>query len=157
MPVMSHRPVKQRRLFIATGIATITLGMLPHAFAQYALPTVVVYKSPACGCCGEWEHHMRRAGFRLETRNLADVTPMKRRLGVPEALQSCHTATLGDYVLEGHVPAADVKRLLRERTKARGLAVPGMPAGAPGMEQGRAQPYATIAFDEAGSRVFERH
>lgn len=100
---------------------------------------------------------MRAAGFRLETRNLADVTAVKRKLGVPEALRSCHTAMLGDYVLEGHVPAADVKRLLRERTKARGLAVPGMPAGAPGMEQGRPQPYSTIAFDASGSRVFERH
>ncbi|HEX6320158.1 MAG TPA: DUF411 domain-containing protein [Burkholderiales bacterium] len=135
----------------------MTLGVLPAAFAQYALPKVVVYKSPACGCCGEWEKHMRAAGFRLETRNLSDVAAMKSRLGVPEALRSCHTATFGDYVLEGHVPAGDVKRLLRERTKARGLAVPGMPAGAPGMEQGRAQPYATIAFDETGSRVFERH
>lgn len=100
---------------------------------------------------------MRAAGFRLETRNLADVTPLKSKLGVPEALRSCHTATVEDYVLEGHVPAADVKRLLRERTKTRGLAVPGMPIGAPGMEQGPPEPYATIAFDRTGSRVFERH
>lgn len=149
--------MKTRRSFVLAGAAAMTLGMLPGALAQYALPTVVVYKSPACGCCGEWEKHMRAAGFRLETRHLADVTPVKRKLGVPETLRSCHTAMLGGYVLEGHVPAADVKRLLRERTKARGLAVPGMPVGAPGMEQGRPQPFSTIAFDEAGSRVFERH
>lgn len=153
----NRRMMPRRRSFVLAGAAAVSLGMLPHAWAQHALPTVTVYKSPACGCCGDWEKHMRAAGFRLETRNLADVTPLKSKLGVPEALRSCHTATVEDYVLEGHVPAADVKRLLRERTKTRGLAVPGMPIGAPGMEQGPPEPYATIAFDRTGSRVFERH
>jgi hypothetical protein len=91
------------------------------------------------------------------TTVLADVAPMKRKLGVPEALYSCHTATVGGYAIEGHVPAADVKRLLRERPSVKGLAVPGMVPGSPGMEGRTAKPYSTLAFDDAGSRVFERH
>ena len=134
----------------------MALAAVPAAQAQLK-PLVTVYKNPACGCCGEWEKHMRASGFRLETHNVADVTPLKRKLGIPEALYSCHTATVGGYVLEGHVPAGDVKRLLRERARVIGLAVPGMVVGSPGMEQGAPQPYATIAFDERGSRVFARH
>ena len=87
----------------------------------------------------------------------AQHAPIKRKLGVPEALYSCHTAVVTDYVVEGHVPAADVWRLLRERPKGKGLAVPGMPIGSPGMEQGPPQPYATMAFDERRAWVFERH
>jgi hypothetical protein len=85
------------------------------------------------------------------------VTSIRRRHGVPDALSSCHTAIVAGYAIEGHVPAADVKRLLSERTKATGLAVPGMVAGSPGMEQGPPKAYATIVFDERGSKVFERH
>jgi hypothetical protein len=147
-----------RRVFVfgaGAGLALAALAALPAAHAQYK-PLVTVYKSPACGCCGEWEKHMRGSGFRVETNPVADVTPLKRRYGIPESLYSCHTATVGGYVLEGHVPAADVKRLLRERTKATGLAVPGMIPGSPGME-GAPQPYSTIAFDDRGTRVFERH
>jgi hypothetical protein len=147
----------KRRMFLAAGAGTAALALLPKAFAQRAVPTVVVYKNAGCGCCGEWEKHMRAAGFRVESHSVADVIPMKRKLGVPDALQSCHTATVDGYVLEGHVPAGDVKRLLRERTRTRGLAVPGMPVGSPGMEQGPPQPYSTLAFDESGSRVFARH
>lgn len=134
----------------------MALAAVPAAQAQLK-PLVTVYKNPACGCCGEWEKHMRASGFRVETNAVADVTPLKRKLGIPEALYSCHTATVGGYVLEGHVPAGDVKRLLRERAKLVGLAVPGMVVGSPGMEQGAPQPYSTIAFDDRGSRVFARH
>jgi hypothetical protein len=145
-----------RRVFVLGAGAGLALATIPAAHAQYQ-PLVTVYKSPACGCCGEWEKHIRANGFRLETKPVADVTPLKRQYGVPESLYSCHTATVGGYVLEGHVPAADVKRLLRERTKTTGLAVPGMVPGSPGMEQGAPQPYSTIAFDDRGTRVFERH
>jgi hypothetical protein len=100
---------------------------------------------------------MQASGFRVETREIADVTPIRRKYGVPEELSSCHTAVVGGYAIEGHVPAADIKRLLRERTKAKGLAVPGMVPGSPGMDQGSPQPYATLVFDERGSKVFERH
>lgn len=146
-----------RRAFVRAASAVLTLAMVPGADAEQALPPVTVYKSPTCGCCGEWVKHMRASGFRVDTHEVADVTPIKRRYGVPDALSSCHTAIVGGYAIEGHVPAADIKRLLREGTKAKGLAVPGMVAGSPGMEQGPPKPYATIVFDERGSKVFERH
>jgi len=131
-------------------------GAIPAAPAQQAVP-VSVYMSPACGCCEEWQRHMRANGFRLEVNKLGDVSPIKRKLGVPESLWSCHTAVVGNYVVEGHVPAGDVKRLLRERPGVKGLTAPGMPVGAPGMEQGRPQRYETLVFDAFGSRIFERH
>lgn len=146
---------RKRFLTYALGTA-LALGVLSQAHAQYALPVLKVYKSPACGCCGGWVEHMRAAGFRVETQDVSDVAPYRRQLGVPEALASCHTAALGGYALEGHVPASDVKRMWFERTKAKGLAVPGMTPGSPGM-QGGPQSYATFAFDERGSRIFERH
>jgi hypothetical protein len=145
-----------RRSFVQALGALFALGMLPRAHAQYAA-TVTVYMSPACGCCDDWQKHMRASGFRLETHKLGDVVPMKQRLGVPESLWSCHTSTVGGYWFEGHVPSSDIKRLLRERAKVKGLAVPGMVVGSPGMEQGPAKPYATLAFDGSGSRVYERH
>lgn len=145
-----------RRSFVNQLGALLALGLLPNAQAQDA-GTVTVYMSPACGCCDEWQKHMRAGGFRLETHKVSDVVPMKQNLGVPEALWSCHTATAGGYVFEGHVPASDIKRLLRERASVKGLAVPGMVAGSPGMEQGTPKPYATLAFDERGSRTYERH
>ena len=98
------------------------------------LPLLVVNKTPTCGCCGAWVTHMQRAGFRTEIRNQDDLNPLKQQLGVPYGKGSCHTAEVGGYFVEGHVPAEDVKRLLREKPDARGLTVPGMPAGSPGME-----------------------
>ena len=141
-----------RALFLIFAL----LGAIPDADAQQAIP-ITVYMSPACGCCEEWQRHMRANGFRVETHKLADVLPIKRKLGVPEPLWSCHTAVAGGYVVEGHVPAPDVKRLLNERPAVKGLTVPGMPVGSPGMEQGRAQRYETLTFGASGSRVFERH
>lgn len=149
--------MNRRRSFVLAASAVLALGMLPGARAQQALPLVTVYMSPTCGCCGEWVKHMRASGFRVESRDVADVTPIRRKYGVPDEFSSCHTAIVAGYAIEGHVPAADIKRLLRERTNAKGLAVPGMVVGSPGMEQGPPQPYATIAFDERGGRVFERH
>jgi hypothetical protein len=97
--------MRARRSFLLAAAGAMTLGVLPNAFAQYAA-TVVVYKSPTCGCCGEWEKHMRAAGFRLDTRPTSDMAAVKDGLGVPEALRSCHTATLGGYVFEGHAARA---------------------------------------------------
>lgn len=145
-----------RRRVLLGAAGAMALAAVPAARAQLK-PLLTVYKSPTCGCCGEWEKHVRASGFRIETNAVADVTPFKRKFGVPEALYSCHTATVGGYVIEGHVPAGDVKRLLRERARVIGLAVPGMVVGSPGMEQGAPQPYSTIAFDDRGSRVFARH
>lgn len=146
-----------RRSFVFATGAVLAAAIVPTARAGQELPPIIAYKSPACGCCGEWVKHMQSSGFRVETQEVADVTPIKRKYGVPEELWSCHTAVVGGYAIEGHVPAVDVKRLLREGIEAKGLAVPGMVAGSPGMEQGQAKPYATIVFDERGSKVFERH
>jgi hypothetical protein len=146
-----------RRSFVFATSAALVLGMLPRARAQQTLPPVTVYKQPSCGCCGEWVKHMQASGFRVETQEVTDVTPVRRKYRVPDELSSCHTAVVGGYAIEGHVPASDVKRLLREKTKANGLAVPGMVAGSPGMEQGLPKPYATIIFDERGSKIFEQH
>lgn len=121
-----------------------TLALLaiitPTAWAG-TLPTVKVYKSPTCGCCGKWVEHMSRNGFNVVTANTNDVTPHKQRLGVPPAMGSCHTAEVAGYLIEGHVPAADVKRLLADKPMAKGLASPGMPQSAPGMDMPGKQPY----------------
>ena len=147
--------IERRHLLRAAG-ALAVLGLVPRANAQRA-EVMTVYKSPTCGCCREWVKHIRESGLRVETHDLGDVSPMRRRYGVPGALASCHTAVVAGYAIEGHVPAADIQRLLRERPKVVGLAVPGMVVGSPGMEQGPPQRYATLAFDERGYRVFAQH
>ena len=123
--------------------------------------TMTVYKSPTCGCCEKWVEHMRANGFHVVTVDRLDVTPVKREHGIGEELASCHTAIVSGYAIEGHVPAADVRRLLAERPAGvRGLAVPGMPSGSPGMEMPGAPPdrYDVVAFDSTGARrVFARH
>lgn len=114
-------------------------------------PVVTVYKSPTCGCCTDWVDHLRENGFAVQVEDVGNVQPVRERLGVPQQLASCHTAEVGGYVVEGHVPAAEVKRLLRERREVVGLAVPGMPVGSPGMEQGdRRDPYDVLAFKQDG-------
>ena len=128
--------------------------------AEAALPAVTVYKSPTCGCCTAWAEHMEAAGFPVETVDVDDLGAVKARHGIPPAYGSCHTATVGGYAVEGHVPAEDVKRLLAERPAAAGLAVPGMPIGSPGMETpGRpAEAYAVLLVSEdGGAAVFARH
>jgi len=145
-----------RRTFVCASAAALALGTFGRAGAQVR-PLVSVYKSPTCGCCGEWVKHLRANGFRVETHEVVDVTPVRRRYGVPDHLASCHTALVGGYAIEGHVPASDIRRLLRERPRVRGLAVPGMVPGSPGMEQGPPQPYETLAFNGRGSRIFARH
>lgn len=119
---------------------------------------VIVYKTPTCGCCKAWVEHLRVAGFEVQVRDLADVTPEKQRLGVPPRLASCHTAVIDGYVIEGHVPAADVERLLATRPAVTGIAVPGMPMGSPGMEYGPAVAYDVIAFKLDGTlALFASH
>ena len=139
-------------------LAVLAAGIAMPVGAQ-AGPTVDVVKSPTCGCCNGWIAHMRQAGFQVRVRDVPDTTPFARRLGVPDDLRSCHTASVGGYAVEGHVPAADIRRLLRERPQAAGIAVPGMPMGSPGMEQGgRVDPYHVIAFTKDGKKtVFAKH
>ena len=119
---------------------------------------VTVYKSASCGCCKNWMKHMQDNGFTVKSVDVADVSPYRLRHGVSPTLASCHTALVDGYVIEGHVPAADIRRLLKERPKVRGLAVPGMPNGSPGMEQGYVEPYDVLSFDKNGKvLVYSRH
>jgi len=120
---------------------------------------VVVYKSPTCGCCGAWVTYMRANGFTVEVHDQDDVTPIKRASGVPVALESCHTAQIGGYVVEGHVPVSAIRRMLREKPAIAGLAVAGMVAGSPGMEMGNQHPpYDVTSFTREGrTAVYERH
>ena len=125
-----------------------------------SLPLVTVHKSPTCGCCTGWVEHMREAGFRVDVRDVDNLEPVKTRLGIPYGKGSCHTAEVGDYFVEGHVPASDIKRLLAEKPDAKGLVLPGMPLGSPGMEvpDGTVQPYTVEIIDQQGeATAFARH
>lgn len=128
------------------------------AFAESTAPLVKVYKSATCGCCTKWVKHMRAAGFEVDAENVPDVSHYKQAHGVPLDLSSCHTAIVDGYVIEGHVPAGDVIRLLREKPDIDGIAVPGMPMGSPGMEGPNAVAYDVITFkDRTGGPVFATH
>lgn len=148
-------------LISAIGQSTLASDESGHASptADQDARTLVVYKDPNCGCCGKWAEHMETHGFSVENIIESDLSARKRELGVPPRMWSCHTAVIDGYVIEGHVPAADVERLLGERPKARGLAVPGMPLGSPGMEQGsRRQAYDVLLFGGAeGLQVFNHY
>ena len=147
---------------IATWIAglfgaALILGSMGSRDAS-ASDTVVVYKTPSCGCCTGWVDHLRANGFLVTVEEMQDLKSLKTRLGVPGDLESCHTATVGGYFVEGHVPASDVRRLLAEKPVAKGIAVPGMPVGSPGMERGdERDPYQVIQFDGDGRTVFATH
>ena len=137
--------------------ATLLLQFLFPVFAN-AAEVVDVYKSPTCGCCGKWVEHLKRAGFEVRTHEVGDVSAARAKLGMPERYGSCHTAKVGGYAIEGHVPAEDVRRLLAEKPKAIGIAVPGMPQGSPGMESPRPVSYETLLVQSDGnSRVYARH
>lgn len=128
--------------------------------AQQTRPLVEVYKDPSCGCCSKWVEHLQANGFIVKTTDRADLAELKAKHRVPQKVQSCHMALVGGYVVEGHVPAENVKRLLKERPGIVGIAVPGMPIGSPGMEVAgmKAQPFDVISFDKAGqTRVFATH
>lgn len=148
------------RRAVVTGLIGAPLALsLTRSFAAEALPKITVTKDPNCGCCGGWVDHVRAAGFPVDVIESADVNRLKVRLGVPQALASCHTAEVGGYVLEGHVPAGAIKRLLAEKPQAKGLAVAGMPVGSPGMEVEGAEPdtYEVVLFGPAGQRTFTRY
>jgi len=133
-------------------------GEVALATPDQDLPTLLVYKTATCGCCSGWVEHMRQAGFTVDARDLPNNTELMRvkvDAGVPGAMATCHTALVDGYVIEGHVPAEQVKRLLAERPQVAGIAVPGMPTGSPGMEGPSPQPYRVHSFDrQGGSAVF---
>lgn len=128
-----------------------------HVWAQSSA-AVEVFKSPYCGCCGKWVEHLRQNGFQVNTHDVEDVTAARKKMGMPDRLGSCHTAKIGGYVVEGHVPAADIQRLLKEKPKALGLAVPSMPPGSPGMESAKPVRYQTLLVRTDGTtQVFAQH
>jgi hypothetical protein len=127
-----------------------------HDFAKE--PTITVYRDPNCGCCTKWIEHLIKHGFLVIDKKSDEMSEVKRGLGVPDKLESCHTGVVNGYVIEGHVPAADIHRLLKEKTKVAGLAVPGMPMGSPGMEGPRTDRYDVVSFDKTGNtKVFAKH
>ena len=148
---------------MATLLVTAAVSTAGAASAQRQAPqgpTVQVYKLSTCGCCASWVQHLEANGFTTQVMNLDDLSEIKATHNVPGPAQSCHTATVDGYVIEGHVPAADVRRLLEERPAVLGLAVPGMPIGSPGMEVPNVEPvpYDVVSFDGRGQlRVFASH
>ncbi len=146
---------------IAAGAAVVLIA--GTAFASLSTKDagaleVTVYKSPTCGCCNKWIAHLEANGFKVNAHDLADLTQVKLEHGVRRELTSCHTALVDGYVIEGHVPAEDIQRLLQERPDVVGLAVPGMPMGSPGMEGPTSEPYNVLTFDRNGNTtVFAKH
>jgi hypothetical protein len=138
---------------VTTAPAAEELAAADEAFE---LPVMHIYKTPTCGCCADWVTHVEQAGFPTEVHDLATTVHVRAGYGVPIQFASCHTAVVGDYAIEGHVPADLIVRLLRERPDVRGLAVPGMPMGSPGMEGPYKEAYDVIAFGSRGAYVFAR-
>jgi hypothetical protein len=146
------------RLAVLIAVVASSHAAFAQSKAAPAKTQVAVYKSPTCGCCGKWVEHMEASGFAATTTNTPDVAPIKTKHGVPARLASCHTSLVGGYVIEGHVPAADIRRLLREKPAIVGLAAPGMPAGSPGMDVPNSPAYDVLSFDKAGNtKVFSTH
>ncbi|MBK1713760.1 DUF411 domain-containing protein [Rubrivivax gelatinosus] len=147
--------MKRRQLLLSWAAALPAAS----AFAAPALPPVQVWKNPSCGCCGAWVKHLQQSGFVVSVTEVDDIDATRARLGMPAVYGSCHTARVGGYLLEGHVPAAEVKRLLVMKPVAIGLAVPGMPVGAPGMEVGdQHEVYDVLLVEHNGrARSFARY
>lgn len=143
------------RFFLDAGFAALLC--LPLA-ASAAQPVIEVYKTEYCGCCKEWIKHLEANGFKVQAHNVADTADYREKFGIPAQYGSCHTGRVGGYAVEGHVPAADIKRLLAEKPKARGLAVPGMPMGSPGMEGPRKDPHEVLLVKDGGkTSVYKRY
>jgi hypothetical protein len=143
--------------FASLALTTAAVRPSPSNAAEKK-PVITVYKDPSCGCCKNWIAHLIKHGYRVDAKDSPNMTEIKRTLGVPTGLTACHTAMVNGYLIEGHVPAADIDRLLAQKPKVVGLAVPGMPAGSPGMEGASAQRYQVLTFDKSGkTTVFASH
>jgi hypothetical protein len=146
--------MKPRFLLQAAIAGLLSTPIFVHA----AAPIVDVYKSATCGCCGDWVKHLERNGFTVRTHNVANPSDYREKYGIPQQFGSCHTGVVEGYAIEGHVPATDIKRLLAERPKAKGLSAPGMPLGSPGMEGPRKDPYEVVLIEgNDRSRTYARH
>src|SRR6266403_307040 len=149
--VYSHNLTRRSALGL---VAAALILPQPSAFAGNS--NILVHKDPNCGCCAGWVQHLRAAGFAVTVEETANLQVVRKRLRVPADLAACHTGEIHGYVLEGHVPAVAVRRLLEKRPAATGLAVPGMPVGSPGMEGGAPQPYDVVLFGASGQQTFMR-
>lgn len=149
---------KRRALLGLLGPFALVAMSKPFAALAQAAPVVTVYKSASCGCCSDWVKHLRQNGFSVNAQDVPDPAVYRKKHGIPDNLGSCHTGVVGGYALEGHVPAPEIKRLLAERPRARGLAVPNMPMGSPGMEGHRTDPYDVILVGHSGPhRVYRSY
>jgi hypothetical protein len=147
-----------RRNLICAALGTMAIAAVP-AIGADTVPLVEVFKNPSCGCCGAWVDHLKAAGFNVTVTPVDDTAAARRKYGLPDKFGSCHTAVVAGYVVEGHVPAGDIKKLLVMKPVALGLAVPGMPVGSPGMEMGsRKDAYQVLLVDKQGrERVFSSY
>jgi hypothetical protein len=148
---------KKPSLLLVSLVFAIAAAAIVHSRPAHAAE-FTVYKSPSCGCCANWVTHLRTNGHDVSTKNIENLDLIKKMAGVPEHLHSCHTAMVDGYIIEGHVPASDINRLLAERPKARGLSAPGMPSGSPGMEGGTPEKYNVMLFKTDGTEtIFAKH
>ena len=158
--LISRRAVLQLSLF---GVSSALLSQPLQAASRTTAPVITVWKTPSCGCCKAWVAHLRQNGFEVVTNDVSDTSAVRKKFDFPDQYGSCHTAKLGEYVLEGHVPAEDIRKLLQDKPPARGLAVPSMPLGSPGMEG--VGPYAGVChaynvllvLNDGSSRVFKSY
>lgn len=156
----TYTPQPEKNLFLFLKVLlTVAFLIAPAAsHAEQILPKITVYKSPTCGCCTKWVKHLEQNGFVVEALNSRDMSAVKRQMGITRDIQSCHTGEVNGYFIEGHVPADDIKRLLKEKPKAAGLTVPGMPMGSPGMEGHRKDAYSVLLISKEGRReVYSKH
>jgi hypothetical protein len=143
--------------FIALALTTAAAPSTPHRDVAKK-PTITVYKDPSCGCCKNWVQHLIKHGYKVDAKDTPNMTEIKHTLGIPDPISSCHTAVVNGYLIEGHVPASDIDRLLEKKPHVAGLAVPGMPMGSPGMEGPSTQHYQVLSFDKTGkTKVFASH
>jgi hypothetical protein len=150
-----HHVLSRRSILAAAG-AGIAYAFSRESSAADEGAQITVHRDPNCGCCSGWVRHLQRAGFRTKVIETRELDAVKGRLGVPDDLAACHTAEIGGYVIEGHVPAAALTRFLSEKPNASGLAVRGMPVGSPGMEGGKPEPYDVVMFGPSERRVYMR-
>ena len=142
----------------STILRTLTAASFLIPASHAAGPQIEVYKTRTCGCCAKWVDHLKANGFTPVVNEVPSTAEYRKKYGVPEKLSSCHTAVVNGYTVEGHVPAADIQRMLKTKPKGKGLAVPGMPLGSPGMEAGRRDAYSVLLFNPDGTTsVFQKY
>lgn len=155
---MSTRVLPTHRAWQISLVAAILFAMISGCSKESDAQTITVYKSPTCGCCKNWVAHLEDNGFKVIAHDSRDMDSIKREHGVPASMASCHTALVDGYIIEGHVPASAIRRLLKEKPAVAGLAVPGMPMGSPGMEGPRKDRYNALLFNRAGdAAIYESY